>query len=157
MTKESSRPKPDNRVVGNYYPSSEDDFTGNIPVALTKALEKRTPEQILEVVAELFQKYPKMFNEYVRIQRQLLLVFAIKQRDYGPGNIALGTRLETQNERDAARRGVLIRTNDKINRMLNLDMILGVDPLNETLADSWEDTTVYGTIAQLVMRNAWGQ
>jgi len=105
----------------------------------------------------MYKEYPIMMKEFLRILNQMYIVFALKQNDYGPGNIALGTQLKNQNEINAARKAVLVRTQDKINRMVNLDLLKNTEPANESLADSWEDTGVYSVIAQLVIRGVWGK
>ena len=130
---------------------------GNIPSTLKRALETKTPEQVQEIIANMYKEYPIMMKEFLRILNQMYIVFALKQNDYGPGNIALGTQLKNQNEINAARKAVLVRTQDKINRMVNLDLLKNTEPANESLADSWEDTGVYSVIAQLVIRGVWGK
>lgn len=134
-----------------------DALEGNIPTTIKKALETKSPEQIQRVIDNVIVGYPIMMTEFRRILDQMYITFALKQSDYGPGNIALGTRLENQDEINAARRAVLTRTNDKMQRMVNLDLIKMVEPTNEPLMDSWEDTGVYSVIAQLVMRGVWGK
>jgi hypothetical protein len=67
-----------------------------------------------------------------------------KQLDYGPGNIAAFGEL-----------GVLVRSNDKIERLKNLHRT-GKTAHNESADDSWMDLANYGLIAQLIRRNLWG-
>lgn len=69
------------------------------------------------------------------------LVFAQKQHDYGPGNIA-----------EFGEIGVLIRLSDKRARLVNLQ---GKVAANESVGDSWLDVANYGAIAQLVRSGQW--
>ncbi len=141
----------------------ENALKGTIPSALKKVLETKSPEQIKEIVDRISKEYPLMIEEFLRILDQMFIVFALKQNDYGPSNIALGTKLGNQAEINAARKAVLVRTFDKLNRMINLEFMKGgailenVEPTNEPLMDAWEDTSVYSVIAQLVMRGVWGK
>jgi len=63
-----------------------------------------------------------------------------KQKDYGPGNIMAFGEL-----------GVLVRVNDKIERLKNLHKS-GKEPKNESLDDSWRDLANYGIIALMLRR-----
>lgn len=69
------------------------------------------------------------------------IVFAKKQHDYGPGNIASFGEF-----------GVLVRTSDKIARLTNLQ---GRPAVNESVGDSWLDVANYGVIAQMVRARLW--
>lgn len=72
-----------------------------------------------------------------------IVLFDQKQRDYGPTNIsAFGEK------------GVLVRTNDKMARLINL-VWSDKDPTNESVEDSWRDLSVYGVIARLVRTGRW--
>ncbi len=141
----------------------EDAFKGDIPSALRKVLETKSPGEIMDIVDKVSKEYPVMTKEFQRILDQMYIVFALKQNDYGSGNIALGTSLKNQAEINAARKAVLVRTFDKLNRMINLEFMKGgtilenVEPTNEPLMDAWEDTGVYSVIAQLVIRGVWGK
>ena len=70
-------------------------------------------------------------------------LFDKKQHDYGPGNIAkFGVY------------GVLVRTNDKLERLINLSRN-DRNPENETIEDTWQDLSVYGVIARALLKNKW--
>jgi hypothetical protein len=69
------------------------------------------------------------------------VVFASKQHDYGPGNIASFGEF-----------GVLVRLNDKVARLANLQ---GKAAKHEAVGDSWLDVANYGTIAMLVREGKW--
>ena len=68
-------------------------------------------------------------------------LFDKKQHDYGPGNIA-----------KFGEYGVLVRTNDKLERLINLNK-RGDTPANESIMDTWQDLSVYGAIARVVKQN----
>lgn len=70
------------------------------------------------------------------------VVFAKKQHDYGPGNIASFGEV-----------GLLVRTSDKIARLKNL-MGRG-EAKNEAVEDTWLDIANYGSIAQMVRAGLW--
>jgi len=48
-----------------------------------------------EVINIIETKYPETCQEFKRIQKYQYLTFCKKQLDYGPGNISLGSTLET--------------------------------------------------------------
>lgn len=68
-------------------------------------------------------------------------VFAKKQSDYGPENIAAFGEF-----------GLLVRVNDKMSRLKNL---MGREAACEALDDTWLDIGVYGFIAGLVRDGEW--
>ena len=70
-------------------------------------------------------------------------LFDKKQHDYGPGNIAKFGEF-----------GVLVRTNDKLERLINLNK-RGDTPANESVMDTWQDLSVYGAIARVVKQGQW--
>ena len=68
-----------------------------------------------------------------------------KQQDYGAGNISAFGEL-----------GLLVRCNDKIERLKNLHKTGKMtDPANEAVTDSWLDLSNYGLIAVLVRTGVW--
>ena len=68
-----------------------------------------------------------------------------KQQDYGAGNISAFGEL-----------GLLVRCNDKIERLKNLHKTGRMtDPANESVTDSWLDLSNYGLIAVLVRTGVW--
>jgi len=72
-------------------------------------------------------------------------VFRLKQRSYGPMNIAKFGEL-----------GVMVRTSDKLERLVNLIMNNLDNPLaDESLDDTWIDLADYGIIAMLCRKGAW--
>jgi len=72
-------------------------------------------------------------------------VIDAKQQDYGPRNIS-----------DFGEHGILVRTNDKVQRLRHLSQSAG-EPNNESIDDSWLDIANYGIIAQMWRRGLWGE
>tara|TARA_Y100000296_G_C5122194_1_gene231020 strand:- start:541 stop:918 length:378 start_codon:yes stop_codon:yes gene_type:complete len=78
-----------------------------------------------------------------------IALFDKKQRDYGPDNIA-----------KFGLTGVLVRSSDKIERLINLQTV-SIDSVqykpeaNEPIRDSWQDLSIYGAIARVLMDNNW--
>ena len=52
----------------------------------------------LTVVEQMEFEWPQMTAEFQKIQREQYELFLHKQHDYGPGNISVGTQLQTAEE-----------------------------------------------------------
>ena len=80
-----------------------------------------------------------------RITEGISKVLILKQHDYGHKNIT-----------DFGEFGVLVRVNDKVERLKNL---YGRDnplkPLNESIRDSWLDVAGYAVIALMLLDNSF--
>lgn len=108
-----------------------------------------------ELMIEKFeQEYPSLAASFKKLQEDQYTMFASKMSDYGLGNISLGTKLETKEEKKMSLSGIFFRVNDKINRWKNM-LIKGGEAQNEPLVDSWKDISVYCLIAQLVEGDNW--
>ncbi len=109
----------------------------------------------LPKVIEILQKeYPTIAKGYEQIILEQYELFAKKHLDYGMANIAAGTQLATEEEKDFALTGLWYRLSDKVNRWKNL-IITKQTSKNEPLIDTYQDITNYGIIAQLVERGLW--
>ena len=85
-------------------------------------------------------------------------IFCSKQFDYGPENIAMGTQLKTAEDINLSLTGLVVRMNDKINRLMNLVVKNNnKQAQNEPVVDCFIDLSVYGIIAQLVKHGHWGK
>ena len=79
-------------------------------------------------------------------------LFDKKQGDYGPQNIAKFGVI-----------GVLVRSSDKIERLVNLYRTSTLKQTttpatrlqDETVNDTWADLSVYGAIARLINKGKW--
>jgi len=101
-------------------------------------------------------KYPELAEAFQEIQQEQYELFAAKMMDYGIENIALGSNLEEQEDKDFSMMGIWLRCNDKINRLKNLLKRDGSAYVkNEPMIDSFIDISNYGIIAQLVLRDKW--
>lgn len=100
--------------------------------------------------------YPKTYEAFTELQNIQLDTFCKKMLDYGPGNIAMGTKLETESEINFALLALAIRMNDKVQRLLNL-LRRDIKPKNEPIFDTFDDLAVYATIGRIVMSGEWGK
>lgn len=101
--------------------------------------------------------YPEMVKEFKRIQEEQYKTFCKKQRNYGPGNISVGTKLETDDEVKVSLTGIWFRINDKIQRLKQLVVLGQPDEVDESIQDSFDDMSVYGIIAQIVRNGKWSK
>ena len=76
----------------------------------------------LTVIEQMEKDWPKMTQEFKKIQREQYELFLHKQHDYGPGNISVGSQLQTEEEVKLSLTGLWFRMNDKIQRLKTLLM-----------------------------------
>lgn len=107
-------------------------------------------------IALMQAEYPEIAADFDRIQAEQKALFAKKMLDYGPGNIAVGTKLETEEEIKLSLTGLYFRINDKINRLKQL-VALNKQPhvQGEAVVDTFQDLSIYGVIAQIVINRKW--
>lgn len=103
------------------------------------------------------EQYPQMCEEFKKVQEEQYALFCEKQMDYGPGNISMGTDLKTEEDRLLSTKGIVVRMNDKAQRLVHLILRKSRAPKNESVLDTFYDTAVYCTIATLVSRGIWGR
>ena len=116
------------------------------------------PERKLSVVKQMEQEWPEMTSEFKKLQREQYVLFCNKQHDYGPGNISVGTQLQTPEEIKLSLTGLWFRMNDKLQRVKNLlmgDRKNAVE--DEPLEDAYLDVSNYGIMATIVGRGKWGK
>ena len=101
--------------------------------------------------------YPQTTDEFKNILNEMYLTFCKKQRNYGPGNISVGTTLQTNEDIKLSLTGVWFRQNDKINRLKQLVVMGQPDEVGESVEDTYQDLAVYSVIAQLVNRGKWAK
>src|SRR6056300_980419 len=101
--------------------------------------------------------YPETTKEFKKILDEMYLTFCKKQRNYGPGNISVGTPLETDEDIKLSLTGLWFRKNDKVNRLKQLVVLGQPDEVGESLQDTYADLSVYGIIAQIVQNGKWGK
>jgi len=101
--------------------------------------------------------YPETCEEFKNILDEMYVTFCKKQRNYGPGNISVGTSLQTEEDVKLALTGLFFRKNDKIQRIKQLVVLGQPDEVGEAIQDTYEDLSVYGIISQLVQRGKWAK
>ena len=102
------------------------------------------------------KEYPETAKEFRRIQAEQYETFCKKQMDYGPSNISMGTGVGEAINKKLATTALVIRINDKVQRLLNLVVTHNREAQNEPVEDAFKDLSVYGIIAQIVKNGKWG-
>jgi hypothetical protein len=111
-----------------------------------------------DIVTMMEQEWPQMTKEFKRLQREQYELFLHKQHDYGPGNISVGTQLQTKEEVHLSLTGLWFRMNDKIQRLKNLLMSGRKNAVeNEPMEDAFLDIANYGIMATIVKNGKWGK
>ena len=105
-----------------------------------------------EAVEWCEKNYPEITTEYKEIMMKQYILFCKKHRNYGAGNINVGTNLETNNDVKLALTGLWFKLNDKIQRLKNLVVIGEPDTVGESIVDTYQDLSIYGIIAQIVQK-----
>lgn len=84
-------------------------------------------------------------RNWAKLAVELFEIFKQKQASYGPKNIST-----------FGERGVVVRINDKLQRLIRLVWDAKEDPIDdETISDTYLDLADYGLIAELVRRGLW--
>ena len=112
----------------------------------------------LSIVELMEKEWPEMTNEFKRLQREQYLLFCKKQHDYGPGNISVGTQLQTEADVKLSLTGLWFRMNDKIQRLKTL--LMGNKEsavVDEPIEDAYLDVSNYGIMATIVKNGKWGK
>ena len=107
-------------------------------------------EEDNEAVRWCEKNYPALTAEYKKIMMEQYILFCKKHRNYGTGNINVGTNLESNNDVKLALTGLWFRLNDKIQRLKQLVVLGEPDTVGESMKDTYQDLSVYGIIAQIV-------
>ena len=111
-----------------------------------------------DVVALMELEWPEMTEEFKKIQREQYELFLHKQHDYGPGNISVGTQLQTPEEVKLSLTGLWFRINDKCQRLKTLLMGDRESAVNgEPIEDAFLDVSNYGIMATIVKNGKWGK
>ena len=109
------------------------------------------------VVEQIEREYPQMAAEYKKIMMEQYETFCLKQSNYGPSNISVGTSLVTPEDIKLSLTGLWFRMNDKIQRLKQLVVLGKQDNVGEAVEDTFQDLSVYGVICQLVNRGKWAK
>ena len=108
-------------------------------------------------IAYCEETYPEMTEEFKNILDEMYITFCKKQRNYGPGNISVGTALQTKEDVKLSLSGLWFRKNDKIQRLKQLVVLGQPDEVGESIEDTYQDLAVYSVISQLVSRGKWAK
>ena len=118
----------------------------------------RSEPKDYDVIEQMEKEWPEMPKEFKEIKRQQYELFLHKQHDYGPGNISVGTQLQTPEEIKLSLTGLWFRMNDKLQRMKTLLMNNRESAVkDEPLEDEYLDVSNYGIMASIVNRGKWGK
>jgi len=122
----------------------------------SKSVEYSEPEH--PIVEQMEKEWPEMTAEFRRLQKEQYELFLKKQHDYGPGNISVGTQLQTEEEIHLSLTGLWFRMNDKIQRLKTL-LMSGRDNAvqGEPMEDAYLDISNYGIMATIVKNGKWGK
>ena len=111
-----------------------------------------------DIVSLMEKEWPEMTTEFKKLQREQYELFCHKQHDYGPGNISVGTQLQTTEEVRLSLMGLFFRMNDKIQRVKTLLMNNRESAVkDEPMEDAFLDVSNYGIMATIVGRGKWGK
>ena len=122
------------------------------------APQKPTPIESESIVAQMEKEWPEMTKEFRRLQKEQYELFLHKQHDYGPGNISVGTQLQTEEEIHLSLTGLWFRMNDKIQRLKTLLMGNKQNAVDgEPMEDAYLDVSNYGIMATIVKNGKWGK
>jgi uncharacterized protein YktB (UPF0637 family) len=128
--------------------------------AMAKTLEFEVSKNNIsrDPVSQVESDFPIMTKEFKRLQKAQYDLFCKKQHDYGPGNIAVGTQLLTEEEIKLSLTGLWFRMNDKIQRLKNL-LMSGKEAAiqDEPIEDAYLDVSNYGIMATIVKNGKWGK
>ena len=129
--------------------------------AIKESNKKVTYETMNEdktIVQQMEEEWPQMTAEFRRLQREQYELFLHKQHDYGPGNISVGTQLQTKEEVKLSLTGLWFRMNDKLQRVKTLLMNNRESAVkDEPLEDAFLDVSNYGIMATIVKNGKWGK
>ena len=110
------------------------------------------------IIEQMEREWPEMTQEFKKIQKEQYELFLHKQHDYGPGNISVGSTLETEEDVKLSLTGLWFRMNDKIQRLKTLLMGERTAAVEgEPLEDAYLDVSNYGIMATIVSRGKWGK
>ena len=120
------------------------------------------------VIRDIGEKYPECIDELLQNFDKAYKLWCRKQSDYGDGNIKLGLDISstkpTTNTHDLllAQLGIVIRMNDKIQRLLNIHKksIFNGEELSvsdESIDDTCIDLMNYANMLIVLKNDKWGK
>ena len=118
-------------------------------------LQKTTT--IEDIVGYIKEHYPETEEMFQKELNNMYLTFCSKQFDYGPNNIAMGTLLSNDKEISMSLLGIIVRLNDKVNRLVNLATKHDFKAQNEPIEDAFLDVAIYCVMALIVKSKKWSK
>lgn len=112
------------------------------------------------------EQYPECTDELMKNFDEAYNLWCKKQSDYGDGNIRLGLNISSTNPSLSthnlilAQLGLVIRMNDKIQRLLNLykkQVFSSEENHNESIEDTTIDIMNYANMLKVVRKGKWGK
>ena len=112
------------------------------------------------------EQYPECTDELMKNFDRAYELWCRKQSDYGDGNIRLGLNLSSKSEALRnhnlllAQLGLVIRMNDKIQRLINLYkgfVFASNETLNEPIEDNCIDIMNYANMLNVLRKGKWGK
>ena len=113
--------------------------------------------EVKSITQQMEEDWPQMTAEFRRLLREQYELFLYKQHDYGPGNISVGSQLQTPEEVKLSLTGLWFRMNDKIQRLKTLLMGGRESAVDEPIEDAFLDVSNYGIMATIVKNGKWGK
>ena len=119
------------------------------------------------VIRDIEEQYPECIDELLQNFDKAYKLWCRKQSDYGDGNIKLGLEISsdssfhTQN-RALAQLGIIIRMNDKVQRLLNIYKKnifyeKGMEVPDESIDDTCIDLMNYANMLIVLKNDKWGK
>ena len=127
------------------------------PTGDDKPKHKVIFNQIQQRIKDEQKEYPETCDEFLNIMADQYVLFCKKQKNYGPGNISVGTDCRTDSDVKLSLTGLWFRLNDKVQRLKQLIVLGYKDNVGESEEDTFQDLSVYGIIAQIVSAKKWGK
>jgi len=107
-------------------------------------MSKATVESIVEYLYDVLECEEAQTKPIIKKFIADIELFDKKQHDYGPHNIGkFGTT------------GVLVRSSDKLERLINLYKRNEKPEVDEPITETWQDLSVYGAIARVCEDDEW--
>ena len=103
------------------------------------------------------KNFPETCNAFKQIMQEQYVMFCKKQKNYGPGNISVGTECRSNEDIKLSLTGLWFRLNDKVQRLKQLIVLGHKDEVGESEQDTFQDLSIYGIIAQIVSAKKWGK
>ena len=101
--------------------------------------------------------FPETCNAFKQVLQEQYEMFCKKQKNYGPGNISVGTECRSDEDIQLSLTGLWFRLNDKVQRLKQLIVLGHKDEVGESEQDTFQDLSIYGIIAQIVSAKKWGK